>query len=354
MSEPQSSYPFATYPYNGMDYGQQQQQLEDLAFPSYLPDADDARIQTAESFEGFVDSLPLAGLDDDVVLCTITNTFIRSETPTRPPGPPSISTLTTSSESTHDVFSSSFSSYPSSNFSGFNMEGLHLNVGDAVPAFGYQSAQIGITDTVNSFGSLPASPTDLPPLYSLPLPVATHHNVDYYEGQHTSSSDYAPAGRYSNPFEYSNSSQPQATVSPSDVSMPSIPTAPTANQRNTDPKKRFKCPTCHLGFARAFNLKTHMGIHDPNRIKPWKCPHRSCRRPFSRKHDLRRHLFSIHREEPAETSFAQRTKVSTSTPSIGIGINQGPRREWCDTCGRGCVGSNTSCMCYEFELAHKE
>ncbi|KAJ7352270.1 hypothetical protein DFH08DRAFT_643391, partial [Mycena albidolilacea] len=50
-------------------------------------------------------------------------------------------------------------------------------------------------------------------------------------------------------------------------------------------------------FARAYNLKTHMDTHDPNRLKPHVCPHRSCGRSFSRKHDLGRHLNSIHRDE---------------------------------------------------------
>ncbi|KAI0815334.1 hypothetical protein BC629DRAFT_1243448, partial [Irpex lacteus] len=52
---------------------------------------------------------------------------------------------------------------------------------------------------------------------------------------------------------------------------------------------------CLLAFARAFNLKTHIQTHDPNRLKPYACQHKSCGRAFSRKHDLTRHLISIHR-----------------------------------------------------------
>ncbi|KAI0702434.1 hypothetical protein BC835DRAFT_1211974, partial [Cytidiella melzeri] len=50
-------------------------------------------------------------------------------------------------------------------------------------------------------------------------------------------------------------------------------------------------------FARAFNLKTHIQTHDPNRSKPYACQHKSCGRAFSRKHDLTRHLISIHRSD---------------------------------------------------------
>lgn len=50
-------------------------------------------------------------------------------------------------------------------------------------------------------------------------------------------------------------------------------------------------------FARAFNLKTHVSTHDPNRLKPHMCHHPGCGRSFSRKHDLGRHLISIHKDE---------------------------------------------------------
>ena len=47
-------------------------------------------------------------------------------------------------------------------------------------------------------------------------------------------------------------------------------------------------------FARAYNLKTHIQTHDPNRLKPYACHHKSCGRSFSRKHDLTRHIQSKH------------------------------------------------------------
>ncbi|THG99385.1 hypothetical protein EW145_g7275 [Phellinidium pouzarii] len=66
------------------------------------------------------------------------------------------------------------------------------------------------------------------------------------------------------------------------------------NESAEDPKKRFPCPKCSKAFARGYNLKTHMNTHDPHRLKPFVCPQGSCERSFSRKHDLGRHLVSIH------------------------------------------------------------
>jgi len=91
-----------------------------------------------------------------------------------------------------------------------------------------------------------------------------------------------------------------------------------------------------LAFARAYNLKTHMATHDPNRLKPHVCPHRSCARSFSRKHDLGRHLVSIHRDDSV---------VSTPSASMkSIGVDSG-RRSWCDNCGKGTIGASCQCSC---------
>lgn len=85
-------------------------------------------------------------------------------------------------------------------------------------------------------------------------------------------------------------------------------------------------------FARAYNLKTHIQTHDPNRAKPYVCHHKSCGRSFSRKHDLTRHLVSIHR--------------SDAMPTASIGVGKGPRG-WCDNCGKGWVGKDKGCECDE-------
>lgn len=58
-------------------------------------------------------------------------------------------------------------------------------------------------------------------------------------------------------------------------------------------------------FACAYNLKMHIQTHDPNRrLKPYSCHHKSCGRSFSRKHDLTRHMVSIHRAESVTAMLA--------------------------------------------------
>ena len=92
-----------------------------------------------------------------------------------------------------------------------------------------------------------------------------------------------------------------------------------------------------IAFARAYNLKTHIQTHDPNRLKPYACHHKSCGRSFSRKHDLTRHMVSIHRAESV-------TALSTGS-SIGV---EGGRRAWCDHCGRSWLdkgGKEKGCEC---------
>ncbi|WVQ97838.1 hypothetical protein IAU59_004953 [Kwoniella sp. CBS 9459] len=69
-------------------------------------------------------------------------------------------------------------------------------------------------------------------------------------------------------------------------------------QTPDDPKKRHKCQICGRGFARAFNLKSHVQTHNPLRPKPYQCPHPSCKRGFSRLHDLERHRQGIHSDGP--------------------------------------------------------
>ncbi|KAL7424571.1 hypothetical protein Q5752_000255 [Cryptotrichosporon argae] len=77
-----------------------------------------------------------------------------------------------------------------------------------------------------------------------------------------------------------------------------------------DPKKRHRCAVCGRGFARAFNLKSHLATHDPLRPKPHQCPHPACKRGFSRLHDLERHRQGIHSDGPLVD--AKRQGVSPS------------------------------------------
>ncbi|WVO15801.1 hypothetical protein L204_103463 [Cryptococcus depauperatus] len=65
-----------------------------------------------------------------------------------------------------------------------------------------------------------------------------------------------------------------------------------------DPKKKHKCSVCGRGFVRAFNLKSHIQTHNPLRPKPYTCPHPTCKRSFSRLHDLERHRQGVHSDGP--------------------------------------------------------
>lgn len=96
-----------------------------------------------------------------------------------------------------------------------------------------------------------------------------------------------------------------------------------------------------LAFARAFNLKTHMDTHNPERAKPFVCPYSSCKRSFSRKHDLQRHRTAIHRDQASSSSvYSDSSRISK--PAIGVTAGT---RAWCDKCGKGHVGREGGCDC---------
>lgn len=111
-------------------------------------------------------------------------------------------------------------------------------------------------------------------------------------------------------------------------------------------QKRFQCPKCSRAFARAYNLNTHLSTHDPDpsRAKPFPCPYRSCRaeggRSFSRKHDLQRHVASVHEWEPepgvhGDTSEVGEGQETGGLASLGLGA---PGKKFrCEQCGRGFV-----------------
>jgi uncharacterized Zn-finger protein len=107
------------------------------------------------------------------------------------------------------------------------------------------------------------------------------------------------------PTDFSNSDQ---TVHPvhqlSLFSLPSQPLSPNAhsNQLNSPPlhesqsqsqsESCFKCPfeNCNKSFSKKPNLKSHLVSHSG--VRPYGC--QQCGMPFMRKHDLKRHLISIH------------------------------------------------------------
>ncbi|KAF9274806.1 hypothetical protein BGZ68_000337 [Mortierella alpina] len=66
-----------------------------------------------------------------------------------------------------------------------------------------------------------------------------------------------------------------------------------------DPKAKdtFRCEICNKEFTRAFNLRSHRSTHTG--VKPFACTllddnGEPCNRPFARRHDLERHVRSIH------------------------------------------------------------
>ncbi|KAJ7630596.1 hypothetical protein FB45DRAFT_793163 [Roridomyces roridus] len=317
---------------------------------------DDPGLFDPDLFELEVDT-SLAGFDDDQLqLLTIDShdaySFFRSDTPTR--GPPS--NITASSESAYDSLSSyseSFYNYPHSpqppsNYSfplDLEMDFNRIRVDAATSEYAapQTSSDAAAADRI-SFGAAAA-------------PDATRSKAYKAYGSRTTFSDYGPSTtrRPSVPVDlYSqlNFEQPTVpTVSPSHISaqLPTIPSAQMAqvpeedDLKGGDARKKYRCSACPRAFARAYNLKTHMATHDPNRLKPHVCPHRSCGRSFSRKHDLGRHLISIHRDE------SQREEsVCSSHHSVGskksIGVEQGTRR-WCDRCGKGLIGTAVDCDC---------
>jgi len=67
------------------------------------------------------------------------------------------------------------------------------------------------------------------------------------------------------------------------------------SRRKQDRKHCCTFPGCQRRFSRMYNLKTHYETHFPNRVRPFPC--NQCSKAFSRKHDLQRHVTSVHKGE---------------------------------------------------------
>lgn len=255
--------------------------------------------------------------------------------------------------------SSSFGSAPSSNvpfefdldFSKISMENLSE----------YSAQEINELSAAFGFDSYSSSPDESP---SMPTYTPRDTRSDY-EPQSlsvvgpmlSSLSDYTPSTgvKIERPVVRRQATlTPSSTVSPPATSPePYLPTALKEEIKmvSDDPKKKYQCPNCPRGqynvitlfivepvlicafiaFARAFNLKTHRETHNPNRSKPHMCPHPSCGRSFSRKHDLGRHITAIHRDSPIE--------------ELHVGVERGSRSR-CQECGKSWVSSKEkSCNC---------
>ncbi|KAH7915120.1 hypothetical protein BJ138DRAFT_1142378 [Hygrophoropsis aurantiaca] len=353
MPEAQSD-PFFTGSYEsyGTEYTKQQQGLDFASFHSpsdiLAPHPDLFELELDDSLAAFDEvQLQLLTVDSNDAF-----SFLRSDTPTC--GPPS--TITVSSESAYESLSSrseSFynfpnSPYPTSNCSfpiDLEMDFQRVRVGGS--DYGVGAAQSNapafpMTIDPSAFGAFPPSRS---PSATAAVADATFKRTsfsDYGGAAHipavpkSSTADYYGLG-YNMPAHH--------TSPPSNMSHLSASSSPVPQPRSVrgmedhvkdDPRKRYTCPSCPRAFARAYNLKTHMATHDPNRLKPHVCPHRSCGRSFSRKHDLGRHLVSIHRDESVCST--------QSSLSKSIGVDKGSRT-WCDSCGKGMIGANIECDC---------
>jgi len=301
----------------------------------------DFTVPTLDNFELDIDS-GLEGFDEQLQVFAVDQNF---QIPRGSIGPPSALTTSGVSESANsdDLFSdiSSFYDKLSANSpsldsnsaldflnSQLEMEFQRVTVGSdyGVP----QSKHLDESDPT-SFGQLPPTPPRSPPAAQRPMPKGTYVRPCF--------SDYGPPRRSSVSADYFNgtldfTALPQGTISPVNITA-EIPrtivttmSMPIDDQDSNDMRRKYRCNHCPRSFARAFNLKTHMATHDPNRLKPHTCSHRNCGRSFSRKHDLQRHLVAIHRE--------------TDQKEVGVAAGA---RSWCDGCGKGAVGVKPKCKC---------
>ncbi|TFY83318.1 hypothetical protein EWM64_g696 [Hericium alpestre] len=276
-------------------------------------------IPPSEDFERDLDS-HFASLDDthfngfNTSFVLPTEPFaLRSQTP----GPPSA--ITTSSDfDTTSITSYSQYQYPSPAYTGSHYSGLDMEFS----AVRVSSSDYGMLDSMGTFGArgypgvgaqgynsttfgtLPPSPPNSPPARALPR----------------ARSDYSPVSSIGQHIRFSG----QSTVSPHHLS-PQLPTVPSVlpvasvpesdDGSSSDSRRKHQCPSCFRAFARAYNLKTHMDTHNPDRPKPHMCPHPSCGRQFSRKHDLQRHRAAIHRDQSSGTSVSPVARAAALPPS---------------------------------------
>ncbi|RPD63243.1 hypothetical protein L226DRAFT_518000 [Lentinus tigrinus ALCF2SS1-7] len=330
------------------------------------PHPDQFELELDNSLAAFDAELSLLPID------TADFTFYRAATPTF--GPPSTFTVSTESVSAYDSAYNDNLSSRSESFYNFNAQSPTSNYPSSVYSLTQEQLDMEFqrmampAEDHNSFGALPtsspsirSSPGSVPNIsqYSPPYSSPRGSFSDYEPAQpqqvrlgSSAASDYYPQAqvqinKYTGVRVMQQAPQARSTASMSPqlsaMSHPSAGTHPSLTAHRAkidsmqdDPKRKYQCPTCPRAFARAYNLKTHIQTHDPNRLKPYACHHKSCGRSFSRKHDLTRHMVSIHRAESV-------TSLSTNPPR-SIGVDSG-RRAWCEQCGRSWVGKGKEKGC---------
>jgi len=321
--------------------------------------ATDVAAPHPDLFESDLD-LSLAGLDQNSLPIPIIEqpdpfSFLRSDTPTC--GPLSAITASSESASAYDGFSTRSESYynytPSSQYSyPIDMD--------------FASAAISTYDTDNSHSPGTSSLEDFEALSfgTLATPnvggraYSDYASSDYYPstpahpslnyGPTVAPSTIAQSRNDANGSAYSyTSTHQQMPPQAQQQATSSVPPAPASME--SDARRRYQCAQCPRAFARAYNLKTHMATHDPNRLKPHVCPHRNCGRSFSRKHDLGRHLVSIHRDDPqvvgGSPSADEDSGRESSLDDVKVGVAGKEGRAWCDTCGKSYMRDRKACAC---------
>ncbi|KAL5534607.1 hypothetical protein ACEPAG_1070 [Sanghuangporus baumii] len=321
--------------------------------------------------------------------------FLRSDTPTC--GPPSTITVSSESASAYETLSSyseSFYNQAPSNYSfPFDLDmdfaraslTAHSDYGsasaarntasgmaaDATSDYSYEVSRHSPASSGSGSGSISLDD------FAQPSPRPANQNSTVYSGYDTRS-DYYPVSSSHPSLAFSSSISPSAIstraqttqVQPPQARAPSpvganlamsllprissrndnhsasrlhpVAQMPThqissrhlGNESFEDPRKKYQCNQCSRAFARAYNLKTHMATHDPLRPKPFVCSHVGCGRSFSRKHDLGRHLVSIHRDESAASGsmYDYGSDSGSSNGEPRIGVKDGMHR--CDVCGK--------------------
>ncbi|KAH9890983.1 hypothetical protein C8Q73DRAFT_651174 [Cubamyces lactineus] len=324
------------------------------------PHPDQFELELDNSLAAFDAELSLIPID------TADFSFYRSATPTF--GPPSSFTVSSESVSGYDsVYNDSISSRSESYYN-LNAQSPTNNYPSSVYSLTQEHLDMDFqrmgmpTEDPNSFGALPSSPSirsspgsvpnisQYSPPYSSPrgsfsdyepaqpqqVRLGTSAASDYYPQAQVQINKYGARVIHQQPQQ--QHIRPASSMSQlSGVSHPSLTSQRTKIETmHDDPKRKYQCPTCPRAFARAYNLKTHIQTHDPNRLKPYACHHKSCGRSFSRKHDLTRHMVSIHRTESVASLAA-----GTNRP---IGVDNG-HRSWCEQCGRSWVGKGKEKGC---------
>ena len=238
----------------------------------------------------------------------------------------------------------------------------HLNA-DAVLSFDDERDDVALTNTSTNSGSGPVrSVAPQVPVQRQTIPetaqqLHTHEPNVRDTPPSLSVSSSSPARTVSSAILSANVSPLSGQTSTAKRAIPSP--CEEAKRPRTDPEKaaeprtssestqkRFQCPKCSRAFARAYNLNTHLSTHDPDpsRAKPFPCPYRSCRaeggRSFSRKHDLQRHVASVHEWEPEPGIHGDSGDVGEGQETGGLaslGLGAPGKKFRCDECGRAFV-----------------